>query len=139
MVRTEDEKRKTGRLRLVYCVMFFILLAFEIFIALYVHDDFIRPYVGDILAVIVVYCLVRIFIPIKKNGLPLFVFILAAGVEALQYFNFAAVLGLEEKSFASIVLGTVADIKDVGCYAVGCVILEIWEILYQRKKRKNGR
>jgi len=33
-----------------------MLLLIEILIALFVHDEFIRPYVGDALVVIVLYC-----------------------------------------------------------------------------------
>ena len=42
-----------------------MLMAVETLIALYVHDKVIRPYVGDLLVVLVVYCFVRIFVPVK--------------------------------------------------------------------------
>ena len=109
-------------------------MVIETFIALYVHDDFIRPYVGDMLVVVVVYCFVRIFIPTKMWYLPIGVFLFAAGVELLQYFNLVSLLGLEGNRFARIVLGSVADIKDVGCYAVGCVILGLWEWIVRTGK-----
>ena len=38
------------------------LLLLEIFIALFVHDRFIRPYAGDFLATIFVYCLLGSFV-----------------------------------------------------------------------------
>ena len=127
MERREDEKRLEGKLRMLYFAAFIILMAVETLIALYVHDDFIRPYVGDILVVFVVYCFARIFIPVRVRYLPVYVFIFAAGVEILQYFNLAALLGLEGNRFARIVLGTVADVKDIVCYGAGCILLEIWE------------
>ena len=49
--------------RLHYGITFLILLMIEVVIAIYVHDDFIRPYIGDVLVVAVVYCFVRIFVP----------------------------------------------------------------------------
>ena len=44
--------------RILYILTTIILLAVEVLIALYGHDDFVRPYIGDILVVIamVSYC-----------------------------------------------------------------------------------
>ncbi len=42
-----------------YLSAFFILLTIEVFIALFVHDNFIRPYIGDVLVVIVIYTFIR--------------------------------------------------------------------------------
>ena len=46
-------------------ILFFVI---EVLIALYVKDDFVRPYVGDYLVVMLIYCAVRTFIkasPVK--------------------------------------------------------------------------
>lgn len=44
--------------RVFYALAFALLMATEFVIALFVHDDFIRPYVGDILVVplIIAFC-----------------------------------------------------------------------------------
>lgn len=65
----------------------------------------------------------RIFIPSRIKLLPLYVFIFAALVEAFQYFNIVEVLGLSDNRFLSIWVGSVFDIKDIICYAIGCVIV----------------
>ena len=44
-----ERKVKAGRWR--YFVIFLLLLIIEVLIALYVHDDFIRPYIGDVLVI----------------------------------------------------------------------------------------
>ena len=44
-----------------YILLTLLLLAIEIAIAVFVHDQFIRPFFGDFLAVIFVYCGLRIF------------------------------------------------------------------------------
>lgn len=134
MIREAQSMRK---MRILYAVLFFVLMAVETGIALYVHDDFIRPYVGDMLVVVVVYCFVRILIPVKGRLMPLYVFLFAACIELLQYFNLVSLLGLSGNRLARIVLGSVADIKDVGCYLVGCVFLAVWE-WGTRKKRRKG-
>lgn len=114
--------------RLIYLTVTILLLLVEIFIALFVHDNFIRPYIGDVLVVVVIYTFVRIFIPEKVRMLPLYIFIFAAFVETLQYFNIIELLGLGDNRFMSILIGSVFDIKDIICYGAGCLILGIYEI-----------
>lgn len=126
------QKTKRNQLRIKYGIAFALLLLIEVIIALYVHDSFIRPYVGDMLVVILVYSFTRIFIPEKCRLLPLYVFLFAAGVEVLQYFKLVYVLGLEDNRFLRIVLGSVFDLKDIACYGAGCILLEVFE-------RKKGR
>lgn len=48
----------------------------EVLIALYVRDRFIRPYVGDMLVVVLVYSFVRIFLPTGIPRMPFYVFLL---------------------------------------------------------------
>lgn len=109
--------------RTVYLLCTVALLVIETVIALYIHDDFIRPYVGDVLVVILIYFFIRIWFPQGIRCLPLYVFFFAAGVEALQYFKLAEFLHLSHNRFFRIVLGSVFDWKDIACYGVGCLIL----------------
>ncbi|KAF5045682.1 ribosomal maturation YjgA family protein [Sedimentibacter saalensis] len=115
--------------RAYYAIAFLILLMVEIAIAIYVHDDFIRPYVGDVLVVGVVYFFVRIFVPDKVKLMPLYVFIFAALVEVLQYFQLISLLGLEENTFARILIGSTFDVKDLFCYFIGFIIILVLELL----------
>ena len=120
--------------RLHYGITFLILLMIEVVIAIYVHDDFIRPYIGDVLVVAVVYCFVRIFVPDGVKLMPLYVFIFAAFVEVMQYFQLVKVLGLEENIFARILIGSTFDIKDIFCYFIGFIIIIALEILKRKKQ-----
>ena len=54
-----------------------IVFIIELIIALYVHDRIIRPYIGDMLVVVLVYCFVRVFVPRGMKRLPLYVFLFA--------------------------------------------------------------
>ena len=112
-----------SKMRIKYLMGFLVLLIIEVLIALYVHDDFIRPYIGDVLVVMVLYCFVRIFIPNGVKLMPLYIFIFAAGVEVLQYFSLVEVLGLENNRFLRILIGSVFDVKDIICYSVGCAVI----------------
>lgn len=122
--------------RIIYGVMFLAFLLIEVMIAWYVHDDFIRPYVGDMLVVIVVYCFVRIFMLKKCRMLPLYVFLFAAGVEILQYFDLVGLLGLESNRLVRIALGSVFDVKDIFCYGLGGVVLAGYEWLRCRYENR---
>ncbi len=113
--------------RSFYLAMTVFWLAVEVVIACYVHDRFIRPYVGDVLVVVVVYCFVRIWVPQGVRLLPLYVFLFAAGVEVLQYFHLVELLGVGNNTFLRVVLGSVFDVKDILCYGIGCVFLEGFE------------
>lgn len=112
----------TTRNRLVYLVLFLVLVTVEVLIALFVHDSFVRPYVGDVIVVAVICCFLRIFIPNKIKLMPLYVFLFAAVVEVLQYFDYVTVLGLGGSKFFRILLGTSFSYADIICYAVGGVI-----------------
>jgi len=114
-----------GKKRVAYGIATVVLFIIELLIALFVHDDFIRPYVGDVLVVVLLYTFVRIFLPEGVRLLPLYIFLFAAGVEVLQYFRIVEVLGLSDNRILSVVIGSVFDRKDIACYGVGCVLLMI--------------
>lgn len=122
--------------RILYFIVTIILLFIEVMIALFVHDQLIRPYVGDILVVIVVYTFVRIWIPVGWNLLPLYVFLFAVLVEVLQFFHFTEVMGLSNNRFFAILIGGTFDWRDIICYGIGCVILVGYEIIIYRNVDK---
>ena len=121
--------------RVFSLIVFILLMVVETLIALYVHDDFIRPYIGDIIVVIVLYSFVRIFIPEKCRLLPLYIFIFSVAVEVMQYFKIINILGLQNNSFARVIMGSVFDLKDIACYGIGCLTLALYEILKKDKYR----
>ena len=97
-------------------------MAVEVCIALFVHDSFIRPYVGDMLVTLLLCCMARVVIPDQVRLLPLYVFLFAACVEIGQYFDVVALLGLEDNRLISIALGRTFSWLDLVCYTVGCVV-----------------
>ena len=113
--------------RLTYALAFLILLITEILIALFVRDDFIRPYGGDILVTVLICAAVRIVVPTGVRLLPLWVFLFAAGVEIGQYFDFVTLLGLGNIAFFRILLGSTFSFADLLCYAAGCALFWLGE------------
>jgi len=119
--------------RTAYLLATVLIFLVELFIALFVRDNFIRPYVGDILVVVLIYTFLRIIFPERPRLLPLYVFLFAAGVEALQGMRIVELLGLQNNRFFSVLIGTTFDWKDIICYGVGCVLLGLWEVWLRRK------
>lgn len=108
--------------RIIYAAVFGILLLAEIAIALFVHDRFIRPYIGDVLVTILLCCLCRVLIPKGVRLLPVYVFLFAVAVEIAQYFDIVKLLGLENSVFLSTIIGRSFSVWDIVCYAAGCLV-----------------
>lgn len=108
-------------------IIFILLLGIEVLIALFIHDTFIRPYIGDILVVMVLYFLVKSIFRKKIKWLTVYVFLFAALVEIGQYFHIAELLGVDTNPFFRVVLGATFDWKDIFCYMTGCILLFIFE------------
>ncbi|MBP3569369.1 MAG: DUF2809 domain-containing protein [Lachnospiraceae bacterium] len=122
--------------RVFYLIAAISIFLIEVWIALFVRDEFIRPYVGDMLVVILIYTFLRVILPEKPRLLPLYVFLFAALVEGLQAINVVELLGLQDSRFFSVLIGTTFDWKDIACYAVGCVLLGLWECWLWKKESK---
>ena len=105
----------------------------EVMIALFIRDNFVRPYVGDMLVVVLIYTFLKIFFTEKPRILPLYVFLFAAAVELMQRVHIVELLGLQDNHFLSILIGTTFDIKDIICYAAGCLVCGVWEVWKWKK------
>ncbi|EEG51679.1 hypothetical protein CLOSTASPAR_06266 [[Clostridium] asparagiforme DSM 15981] len=121
------EKATNNQLRLRYALAFLTLFALEAFIALRVRDRFVRPYLGDVMVVWVVYCFVRAVRPRGWKRLPLYVFWFAALVEWLQFLNLSDLPVFAGNPIARVVLGSVFDWADILCYGTGCLVLALAE------------
>jgi hypothetical protein len=122
----------------LYALIALVIFVVEVLIALYVDDRFIRPFGGDILVVILIACIVRIFSPDKIPLLALWVFIFSVAVEIAQYLDVVSLLGLQDITFFVIIIGTSFSFIDIACYAVGCAIFFIAEKLIHRKGDTNA-
>lgn len=107
--------------RLVYFILCIALLIIEVCIALFVHDGFVRPYLGDVLVTLLICTFCRMFIPQGVRLLPVYVFLFAVVVEVAQYFQVVKLLGLESSRFFTTLLGTTFSVYDLICYAAGCI------------------
>jgi hypothetical protein len=111
----------------------FIFLT-EVLIAFYVHDSFVRPYMGDVLVVILLYCFFKSFLRLPVLTVAISVLIFAFTIELLQFFNIVEKLNLRHSKMARTVIGTSFSWIDLLCYAAGIVIV-IGVERYRRKKQ----
>ena len=118
--------------RLIYLLIFVLLVAVEFCIAKFVHDSFIRPYGGDIIVVWVIYCLVQAILGGKNNHyiVAFGVMVFAFFVEFLQKLNIVDLLGLGHIRFIRILIGTTFSVSDLFCYAIGTCITLVGIYLY---------
>ncbi len=119
-----------------YFLVSLLLFGIEIAIALFVHDSIIRPYIGDLLVVILLYCFLKTFIRIGVTKAGIGVLLFAYSIETLQYFNLVDLLGLTHNQLAKIVIGSSFSWTDLISYTFGILIVFYLENYFQKKQLK---
>ena len=99
----------------------------EVLIALFVNDSFVRPYVGDVLVVILIYCFIRSFLRIQVVTLAMAVLIFAFTIEFLQYIHIVEILGLGKSELSRTVMGTSFEWIDLLAYMAGITVILLVE------------
>jgi hypothetical protein len=105
-----------------YSVLFLIVFVVEILIALFVHDRIVRPYFGDVLAVVWVYLLVKSFTNLTPVTVAITSFVFACLVEYAQYIHLVNILGIQNNKLLCTVLGTGFEWLDIGMYLCGAAL-----------------
>lgn len=111
-----------------------LLFTIEVLIALYVHDQIVRPYIGDVLVVILIYCFIISFLNTKVLPTAIFVLFFAFGLETLQYINIVEKLKLQNSTVARTAIGTSFEWLDILCYVMGVFIVLIIEKMRRTKQ-----
>ena len=102
-----------------------IIFVAEVLIALFVRDKFVRPYFGDYLVVILIYCSIRAFIKVSPIKLAIGVLLFAYSVEVLQYLRILDRLGLSGNELAKTVIGHGFEWWDILAYTLGILTVLI--------------
>ncbi|MES2779752.1 MAG: DUF2809 domain-containing protein [Bacteroidota bacterium] len=118
-----------------YFVLALLLFAVEVLIALFVHDSIIRPYVGDALVVMLIYCFVKSFLNTLVLPTAVSVLLFSFVMEGLQYVKIVNRFGLEHSTLASTVIGTSFAWTDIFAYIIGISIVLLLEKQALRSKR----
>lgn len=118
--------------RWFYAICFAGLFVVETLIALFVRDAFIRPYMGDVLVVILIYCFVRMFITRPLRWLPLWIFLFACCIETLQYLQLVTLIGIAKLYAGKGSIGYVI-------FMVGYCLLCCWVSAFAFYQTVNGK
>jgi hypothetical protein len=120
-------------MKISYLLAALILFAIEVCIALFVHDAFIRPYVGDVLAVALVYTVLRGVTPLRLWPAIAATLVIALAIELAQLANLLDALGLRSNRVAATVLGGSFDWLDLLAYAAGALAVIAIELARLRR------
>lgn len=111
------------RFHKTYFLLAAVLFAVEVYIGMYVRDTIIRPYGGDFLVVILLYCLVKSFVNTPVVPAAVGVLLFSYLIEGLQYLKVVEWLGLQHNRLARIIIGTSFAWSDIIAYTLGIVVV----------------
>ena len=121
------------KFKINYFLVTILIFGIEILIALFAHDRIIRPYIGDLLVVILLYCFVKSFADTPVFATAISVLLFSYMVEILQYFKIINILGLQDCAIARIVMGTSFEWIDLIAYTAGIALVFLAEKIVDGK------
>ena len=121
------------KFRYRYFILAIIIFLIEVFIALFIHDEIIRPHVGDLLVVILIYSFLRSFLNFSAWTIAISTLLFSYMVEILQYFKIVERLGLQNSKFARTIIGTSFSWIDIVAYTIGVAIVLLIEKVIANK------
>lgn len=106
----------------------------EVAIAAFFHDTLVRPYLGDSLAVVLVYLALRAVTPLDIGRSVAIALAIACAIELGQWFHLADLIGLHDH-LLRVVLGTGFDPVDFLAYAGGAAAVALIEAALRSRGR----
>ena len=120
--------------RVIWSVIGIIILAIEIYIAIFIKGGFIRHYIGDVLATAMLYAFGRAIFRVAPINLAICVFVISLFIEAAQYLKILEILDVKS-SILRIIFGGTFDWTDIICYLAGCILAYLFENLSVQKSK----
>lgn len=117
------------RFHFSYFVILISLLLVEVLIAVFLHDDFIRPFVGDFLSSIVVFYFIKSFFNLDNFRAAMISLLFSYFIEALQFVHFLQFSGLKKYKIIAIMLGNSFSWGDMLAYTLG-----VWAVYLIQKR-----
>ena len=125
--------------RLYYFLGFTVLLIIEILIARYIKDDFVLPYLGDFLVVILLYCFLMSVCKVSVLKGMIIVLVFSFAVEFFQMINIVKVLQYQPPEIIMIALGSSFSNWDLLAYSLGIVFIWMIEFYLNSKMVITGK
>ena len=120
-------------MKLGYALLAGALFLIEVAIALWWRDRFVRPYLGDVLAVALVYLGLRATTRLDPLGAAGVALTVAVLIELGQLIHVLDAVGLGGNRLARVVLGGVFDPADIACYLIGAVAALLLDLVRLRR------
>lgn len=118
-----------------YAATSVLLFLTEVIIAVFIHDEIIRPFGGDFLIAIFLYCVLKSFIVFDTLLPAIIVLLVSYMIEALQYFKIVEILGLEKSVLARTIIGTHFSWTDLMAYTFGIFVVLLVEMKFNELKK----
>ena len=130
------------KIAIKYITLFLALFAIEVIIATYIHDNFIRPYLGDTIVIVLIYAFVMGFFSVghtlsSKIKVAFYVLLFAFIIEGLQASSFIYKIGLGDQKWAQVILGTSFSWWDIVAYIAGFIAIVYAEWVINKKKQAS--
>ena len=106
-------------------LLFAMLFAIVVLIALFARDEWIRPLLGDVLIVMVIAYLVHAFVAVSLRTIAIATLLFAYCIEFLQFLNLIDHLGWRNSQLAHLTIGSTFDWRDLVAYTIGIAIVLI--------------
>jgi hypothetical protein len=123
----------------IYFFLAVLLVGTDFFFVDHLHDVVIRPYGGDFLWGIFLYCLVRSFVNLPVMPVATGVLVFCCAEETGQYFHLADRLGFTKPSLMRTLIGTSFTWVDILCYTLGIGLVLILERWVQKRRMRLAR
>ncbi|MBU0697119.1 MAG: DUF2809 domain-containing protein [Bacteroidetes bacterium] len=120
------------KFNLKYFLCFLLLFVIEVFIERYTHEAIIRPFFGDFLVVILIYCFIKSLLKTSLYYTAIGVLLFSYFIEFMQYLHWVDLLGLGYSYIAKVILGTYFAWLDLLMYTLGILLVIIIEKLKLR-------
>ena len=120
--------------RVIWLLIGIIILAIEIYIAIFIKCGLIRHYIGDVLATAMLYAFGRAIFRVAPINLAICVFVISLFIEAAQYLKILEILGVKSSTLR-IIFGGTFDWTDIICYLAGCILAYMFENLSMQKSK----
>jgi Protein of unknown function (DUF2809) len=121
-----------------FALLTIALIAVELYIAIFQHDNLLRYYGGDVLAPILLYALMKSFIRADSIILALIALIICCLFEIAQMFDMVTLLHLEDNLVMSTLIGTVYDVNDFLSYTAGTMSVICCSVVLRLLKRTRA-
>ena len=108
------------RFRTQYGIAAAVVLVIEVAIALFAHDDVLMPYIGGSLAIVGVYCLMRMFVPTGHKYLPFWALLVGVAVEIMRAIAYIGPFFVAPFLY-TVLLGSVLNYTNLVFYVFGAI------------------